>query len=88
MKKILIINLSIILTILFTGCGSGGSSENTNSDISIVTCMTNDSVTNTTWSTVSSNQTVTVTVGTELLWKQTDIKQVCVKTGTGSATVK
>ncbi len=93
MKKILLISFISIITGLFVGCGGGGSDaafEGTiSSSIAIVNCGTSDSTTNTTWTTLQSGDTVSTTTGTELLWKQTTIKQVCVKvtSPTGSAEV-
>ena len=84
-QKTILLSLTLIVTILFIGCGSGGS--NSEDGTTIVFCTTNDASTNTTWTTVNSNNTITVTTGTQLLWKQTTIKQVCVKSGTGSAKV-
>jgi len=52
-----------------------------------VTCTTNSATTNTTWSTLNSGETVSVTSNTQLLWKQSTIKQVCLKKGTGNATI-
>jgi len=60
-----------------------------NDDLStaVVTCTTNSATTNTTWSTLNSGETVSVTSNTQLLWKQSTIKQVCLKKGTGNATI-
>ena len=90
MKKSIYISLVLIASTIFVGCGDDASFSNTNQGVAIVDCTTNDSVSNTTWTTVSSGDTITVTVGTELLWKQTNVKQVCVKitTPTGSAEVQ
>lgn len=91
MKKILILSLTLILTTLFIGCGGGGGSSfgDTNLETAVVTCTANDTASNTAWTIVTSGQTVTVTANTELLWKQTSIKEVCVKVTapTGSAKV-
>jgi len=85
MKKISTLGLTILLTLFFIGCGSD--SANNNSETTVVTCFTNDVSTNSTWTTVNSGNTITVTTGTELLWKQTTIKQVCIKSGTGNAAI-
>ncbi len=86
MTKISILTLSLLITTFFIGCGGGGGSSS-NPHTAVVTCGTTDATTNLTWTTVSSGNKVTVAIGTELLWKQTTIKQVCVKSGTGSAEV-
>ena len=84
MKKTVIITIAISLATLFVGCGGGGSDssfEGTTGTIAVVTCDNNDSAINTTWTDLQSGDTVVAETDTELLWKQTTIKQVCEKIG-------